>query len=79
MPQKWYSDIQQLTAPLKCVICPIKITHAVKVWPYRAAASAAAAASPLKYIVTLGNQFSSITMYSNGDAAADARCGQTLT
>ena len=36
------------------------------------------AAAPLEYIVTLGNQFSRVTMYSNGDAAADARCGQTL-
>ena len=39
--------------------------------------------SPLEYIVMLGNQFSSITMYSNGDAdasaATDARCGQTLS
>ena len=40
-------------------------------------------ASPLEYIVTLGNQFSSFTMYSNGDANAsadaDARCGQTFS
>ena len=30
-------------------------------------------------IVMLGNQFPSVTMYSNGDAAADVRCGQKLT
>ena len=40
---------------------------------------ASAAASPLEYIVTLGNQFSSVAMYSSGDAdafaAADTRCG----
>ena len=52
----------------------------LKVCPHRA--SAAVAASPLEYIVMLGNQSQSITMYSNGDAAsgtaADARCGQTL-
>ena len=54
----------------------------IKVCPHRASASVAAAVSPLEYIVMLGNQFSSITMYSNGDAdtsaAADAWCGQTL-
>ena len=41
--------------------------------------STGASVSPLKYVVTLGNQFSSVTMYFNGDAdasaAADARCG----
>ena len=49
------------------------MTSPLRVCPHRA--SAAAGASPLEYIVTLGNKFSSITMYSNGDA----RCGQTLS
>ena len=40
-------------------------------WPHRVSA----AASPLEYIVTLGDQFPRVTMYSNGDADADARCG----
>ena len=48
--------------------------YSFRVCPHQASA----AASPLEYIVTLGNQFSSVTMYSNGDAAADPRCGQTF-
>ena len=55
---------------------------ALRVCPHRASASVAAAASPSEYIVMLGNQFSSVTMYSNGAAdaatAADAQYGQTL-
>ena len=53
-----------------------------KVCPYRASVAAEASASPLEYIVMLENWFPSVTVYSNGDAAAaaatDARCGQTL-
>ena len=61
---------------------PLTEILGVKVCPHLASAAAAASASPLEYIVTLGNQFSSVTMYFNGDAAAaadaDPRCGQTL-
>ena len=48
---------------------------ALKVLPNRASA----ASSSLEYIVTIGNQLSSVTMYSNGhaDASAAAQCGQT--
>ena len=57
----------------------VNLTEYVRVYPHRVSATA----SPLESIVTLGNQFLSITMYSNCDAdasaATDSRCGQTLT
>ena len=59
------------TMHLCCFHC-----HLLKNQTHQASATAEASASPLKYIVKLGNGGPGITVYFNGDtdAEADARC-----